>query len=171
MTLLLVAVVPPGIEPGTQGFSVLCSTNWAMAPMSLLFKSECKGTAFFPIMQIFSYFSCIKCSCFRFLPYLFSRKSGFSAVGSTQKVHVSKHFTFIPGVLYFSTLYLYEIFLFYFSETNHTKITPNDFSFFPPVLMLVRFLRSSYLLSRFVQVEHNHKLLCIIGTNNRIKPQ
>jgi hypothetical protein len=24
--------VPPGIEPGTQGFSVLCSTNWAMAP-------------------------------------------------------------------------------------------------------------------------------------------
>ena len=22
-------VVPPGIEPGTQGFSVLCSTNWA----------------------------------------------------------------------------------------------------------------------------------------------
>ena len=21
------AVVPPGIEPGTQGFSVLCSTN------------------------------------------------------------------------------------------------------------------------------------------------
>ena len=25
-------VVPPGIEPGTQGFSVLCSTNWAMAP-------------------------------------------------------------------------------------------------------------------------------------------
>ena len=89
MTLLLVAVVPPGIEPGTQGFSVLCSTNWAMAPMSLLFKSECKGTAFFPIMQIFSYFSCIKCSCFRFLPYLYSRKSGFSAVGSAQKVHVS----------------------------------------------------------------------------------
>ena len=26
------SVVPPGIEPGTQGFSVLCSTNWAMAP-------------------------------------------------------------------------------------------------------------------------------------------
>ena len=25
-------MVPPGIEPGTQGFSVLCSTNWAMAP-------------------------------------------------------------------------------------------------------------------------------------------
>ena len=24
--------MPPGIEPGTQGFSVLCSTNWAMAP-------------------------------------------------------------------------------------------------------------------------------------------
>jgi hypothetical protein len=24
---LLFAVVPPGIEPGTQGFSVLCSTN------------------------------------------------------------------------------------------------------------------------------------------------
>ena len=28
-------VVPPGIEPGTQGFSVLCSTNWAMAPSAL----------------------------------------------------------------------------------------------------------------------------------------
>ena len=26
--------MPPGIEPGTQGFSVLCSTNWAMAPFS-----------------------------------------------------------------------------------------------------------------------------------------
>ena len=25
-------VVSPGIEPGTQGFSVLCSTNWAMTP-------------------------------------------------------------------------------------------------------------------------------------------
>jgi len=25
--LLLFKVVPPGIEPGTQGFSVLCSTN------------------------------------------------------------------------------------------------------------------------------------------------
>ena len=25
-------VVPTGIEPVTQGFSVLCSTNWAMAP-------------------------------------------------------------------------------------------------------------------------------------------
>ena len=30
--LLFLKVVPPGIEPGTQGFSVLCSTNWAMAP-------------------------------------------------------------------------------------------------------------------------------------------
>ena len=25
-------VVPPGIEPGTQGFSVLCYTNGAMTP-------------------------------------------------------------------------------------------------------------------------------------------
>ena len=25
-------VVPPGIEPGTHGFSVRCSTNWAMVP-------------------------------------------------------------------------------------------------------------------------------------------
>ena len=25
--LLRFSVVPPGIEPGTQGFSVLCSTN------------------------------------------------------------------------------------------------------------------------------------------------
>ena len=32
IVLLSLKVVPPGIEPGTQGFSVLCSTNWAMAP-------------------------------------------------------------------------------------------------------------------------------------------
>ena len=31
-TLSLFLVVPPGIEPGTQGFSVLCSTNWAKVP-------------------------------------------------------------------------------------------------------------------------------------------
>ena len=37
-------VVPPGIEPGTQGFSVLCSTNWAMAPISFC---ECKFTSYF----------------------------------------------------------------------------------------------------------------------------
>ena len=35
IVLLFFAVVPPGIEPGTQGFSVLCSTNWAMAPSCL----------------------------------------------------------------------------------------------------------------------------------------
>ena len=29
-------VVSPGIEPGTQGFSVLCSTNWAMTPVLFL---------------------------------------------------------------------------------------------------------------------------------------
>ena len=29
-------VVPPGIEPGTQGFSVLCSTNWAKVPAQLI---------------------------------------------------------------------------------------------------------------------------------------
>ena len=37
----IVCVVPPGIEPGTQGFSVLCSTNWAMAPLFLV--CGCKG--------------------------------------------------------------------------------------------------------------------------------
>ena len=26
-SLAFLSVVPPGIEPGTQGFSVLCSTN------------------------------------------------------------------------------------------------------------------------------------------------
>ncbi len=42
-------VVPPGIEPGTQGFSVLCSTNWAMAPsqfwssaLGILLKTDAK---------------------------------------------------------------------------------------------------------------------------------
>ena len=43
-------VVPPGIEPGTQGFSVLCSTNWAMAPF---FFCECKGRAYIWYGQIF----------------------------------------------------------------------------------------------------------------------
>ena len=33
-------VVPPRIELGTQGFSVLCSTNWAMAPFPFW---DCKG--------------------------------------------------------------------------------------------------------------------------------
>ena len=45
------SVVPPGIEPGTQGFSVLCSTNWAMAPCLYLF-CECKGRLFFLYRQI-----------------------------------------------------------------------------------------------------------------------
>ena len=49
-------VVPPGIEPGTQGFSVLCSTNWAMAPkFALLFVvpiCECKSSGFFYSEQI-----------------------------------------------------------------------------------------------------------------------
>ena len=43
-------VVPPGIEPGTQGFSVLCSTNWAMAPFRFC---ECKGKAFSRTLQTF----------------------------------------------------------------------------------------------------------------------
>ena len=48
------SVVPPGIEPGTQGFSVLCSTNWAMAPLFLL--SGCKGMDFFCSSQTFWHF-------------------------------------------------------------------------------------------------------------------
>ena len=51
-SLAFLSVVPPGIEPGTQGFSVLCSTNWAMAPL-FLDESGCKGTAFFWTDQIF----------------------------------------------------------------------------------------------------------------------
>ena len=43
-------VVSPGIEPGTQGFSVLCSTNWAMTPF---FKCECKGKPKIRTMQAF----------------------------------------------------------------------------------------------------------------------
>ena len=38
-------VVLPGIEPGTQGFSVLCSTNWAIAPLvcySVVTGGKCK---------------------------------------------------------------------------------------------------------------------------------
>ena len=45
-------MVPPGIEPGTQGFSVLCSTNWAMAP-SCCFDYGCKGRYYFLIQQMF----------------------------------------------------------------------------------------------------------------------
>ena len=54
VVLLFFAVVPPGIEPGTQGLSVLCSTNWAMAPL-LLF-CECKGNMFFFFLQVFGVF-------------------------------------------------------------------------------------------------------------------
>ena len=50
-------VVPPGIEPGTQGFSVLCSTNWAMAPLCFLL-SECKGRHFKFTVQLFCRFLC-----------------------------------------------------------------------------------------------------------------
>ena len=37
---LFYIVVPPGIEPGTQGFSVLCSTIWAMAPTALILRVQ-----------------------------------------------------------------------------------------------------------------------------------
>ena len=59
-------VVPPGFEPGTHGFSVRCSTNWAMAPsfvhnfkasfahaLEVFLNCVCKGTAFFCTVQIF----------------------------------------------------------------------------------------------------------------------
>lgn len=52
---VLSLVVPPGIEPGTQGFSVLCSTNWAMAPIFLV--CGCKGKQSF---EVYKYFSIIK---------------------------------------------------------------------------------------------------------------
>ena len=51
--LLFFKVVPPGIEPGTQGFSVLCSTNWAMAPLSIISWMRCKGRSIFSIIQTF----------------------------------------------------------------------------------------------------------------------
>ena len=54
VTLFL--VVPPGIEPGTQGFSVLCSTIWAMAPTvkeAWFLLSECKGSTIISFCQIF----------------------------------------------------------------------------------------------------------------------
>ena len=56
VVLLFFAVVPPGIEPGTQGFSVLCSTNWAMAPA--LYASCLKASAnigcFFLLCKFFA---------------------------------------------------------------------------------------------------------------------
>ena len=51
---VLSLVVPPGIEPGTQGFSVLCSTNWAMAPLFLV--CGCKGRHIFWIYKFFANF-------------------------------------------------------------------------------------------------------------------
>ena len=81
MIFRFVKVVPPGIEPGTQGFSVLCSTNWAMAP-SLLLVCGCKDRRFLWFSQVFSHFSWKKCTSFRKLQYLCTRNSGFSAVGS-----------------------------------------------------------------------------------------
>ena len=43
---------------------------------------ECKDRRFLSISQIFEQFSCQKCTRFRILLYLCTRKSGFSAVGS-----------------------------------------------------------------------------------------
>ena len=51
---VLSLVVPPGIEPGTQGFSVLCSTNWAMAPLFLV--CGCKGRHIFWFYKFFANF-------------------------------------------------------------------------------------------------------------------
>ena len=48
------SVVPPGIEPGTQGFSVLCSTNWAMAPAFLITGAKIEG--FFKLTKYMSTF-------------------------------------------------------------------------------------------------------------------
>ena len=42
-----------GIEPVTQGFSVLCSTNWAMAPHRLCCDLRCKDRPFLAHRQIF----------------------------------------------------------------------------------------------------------------------
>ena len=87
--------MPPGIEPGTQGFSVLCSTNWAMAPNAKLKTyllnekhhlcfCECKGRAFFLFTQVFIKKKYKKCwffffqSCFvMFYSYLCT---GFNAI-------------------------------------------------------------------------------------------
>ena len=58
-------VVPPRIELGTQGFSVLCSTNWAMAPFfsllevrwsTVLFVWDYKGRHFFLHSKFFLHF-------------------------------------------------------------------------------------------------------------------
>ena len=43
---------------------------------------ECKDRRFLSNPQVFEQFSCKKCTRFRFLVYLCTRKSGFSAVGS-----------------------------------------------------------------------------------------
>ena len=43
---------------------------------------ECKDRCFLSTTQIFEHFSCQKCTSFRILLYLCTRKSGFSAVGS-----------------------------------------------------------------------------------------
>ena len=53
--LLFFKVVPPGIEPGTQGFSVLCSTNWAMAPtlQPFVLNCGCKNRQSFRICKLF----------------------------------------------------------------------------------------------------------------------
>ena len=47
-------VVPAGIEPATQGFSVLCSTNWAMVPKNIPPLEECKCSFFFHFWKLFS---------------------------------------------------------------------------------------------------------------------
>ena len=87
-------VVPPGIEPGTQGFSVLCSTNWAMAPTFtnrdlsfagakvILFSGSCKFFGKFLSKKDKKVYFCWYYPLFN-VPL--QQKSGFSAVGSARR--------------------------------------------------------------------------------------
>ena len=84
--------MPPGIEPGTQGFSVLCSTNWAMAPFCLLFVSalalflvcECKGSNFYNTSQAFCKKNCENLE-FSLFPW---KITGFCPYFSTPPYHI-----------------------------------------------------------------------------------
>ena len=85
-------VVSPGIEPGTQGFSVLCSTNWAMTPFCVLrvqrysfflnlaskYKKKCRKACIF-------YFSIFVSQLFVVSLQRFLGHSESSAVGSVPR--------------------------------------------------------------------------------------
>ena len=107
-------MVPPGIEPGTQGFSVLCSTNWAMAPC-VSEGGECVSLGgatrnrtgdtriFSPLLYQLSYGTFLNCECKG--RHFFWNSKGFCRKVSTQRLNQWYKVTFLSLCRGFSVLF------------------------------------------------------------------